>query len=87
MIKTLKRLAGSKLVRLLAVLGLLVLLWWYWPETPPPIDYSGPVADWPAYGGNQGGERFSPLTQITPANVRFLEVVWEHHSGDISTPQ
>ena len=69
------------------VLAVLSLLWWYWPETPPPIDYAGPVADWPAYGGNQAGERFSALTQIRPANVRFLERAWEYHSGDISTPE
>ena len=27
---------------------------------------------WPAYGGDQGGQRFSPARQITPANVARL---------------
>ena len=30
--------------------------------------------DWPAYGNDQGGTRFSPLTQITPQNVDQLQV-------------
>ena len=43
----------------------------------------GPVAGWPVYGADVGGGRFSPLTQITPENVKELEVAWVHHSGDI----
>src|SRR4030095_12501172 len=43
----------------------------------------GPVAGGPEYGGNAGGTRHSPLTQITPENVSALEVAWTHHSGDI----
>jgi quinoprotein glucose dehydrogenase len=53
-------------------------------EARPPVDFSGPVAEWPAYGGDAGGLRWSPLTQITRANVGDLEVAWEHHSGDVS---
>ncbi len=49
-----------------------------------PIDTSGPVAEWPDYGGDKGGLRYSPLTQITPENVADLEVAWIHHHGDIS---
>jgi quinoprotein glucose dehydrogenase len=47
-------------------------------------DLSGPVAEWPSYGGTEGGLRFSPLTQITPENVGALEPVWIHHHGDVS---
>jgi quinoprotein glucose dehydrogenase/quinate dehydrogenase (quinone) len=39
-------------------------------------------ADWPAYGRTAGGARFSPLDQITPANVEGLEVAWAYHTGD-----
>jgi quinoprotein glucose dehydrogenase len=46
-------------------------------------DLSGPVADWPAYGADAGGRRWSPLTQITPANVDRLEIAWIHRSGDV----
>jgi quinoprotein glucose dehydrogenase len=51
---------------------------------PAPQDPSGPVGDWPEYGGDKGGLRWSPLTQIRAANVGDLEVAWVHHSGDVS---
>ncbi|HEV2596552.1 MAG TPA: membrane-bound PQQ-dependent dehydrogenase, glucose/quinate/shikimate family [Sphingomicrobium sp.] len=38
-------------------------------------------ADWTAYGGTNAAWRFSPLTQITPANVGRLRKVWELHTG------
>ncbi len=40
--------------------------------------------EWPSYGRDPGGTRFSPLTQITPENVRRLRPVWTFHTGDIS---
>lgn len=40
-------------------------------------------ADWPAYGGTHAAARYSPLDQITPANVGQLERVWEYHTGDM----
>jgi quinoprotein glucose dehydrogenase len=53
-------------------------------EKPVVIDRSGPISDWPEYGRDKGGLRFSPLTQITPENVGALEVAWTYHHGDIS---
>ncbi|MBW2272996.1 MAG: pyrroloquinoline quinone-dependent dehydrogenase [Deltaproteobacteria bacterium] len=47
------------------------------------LDYSGPVADWPEYGGDKAGSRYSPLDQITPQNVGDLEVAWTYHTGDV----
>src|SRR4051794_40117800 len=35
--------------------------------------------EWPTYGHDPGGMRFSPLTQITPANVAQLAVAWVYH--------
>ncbi len=35
--------------------------------------------DWPMVGHDPGGERYSPLTQITPANVRDLKIAWVYH--------
>lgn len=35
--------------------------------------------DWPSYGRDPGGTRFSPLTQITPDNVAQLRVAWTYH--------
>jgi quinoprotein glucose dehydrogenase len=42
--------------------------------------------EWPTFGHDSGGMRFSPLTQITPANVSNLSVAWVYHmkqSGDV----
>jgi quinoprotein glucose dehydrogenase len=43
-----------------------------------------PVADWPYYGGDAGGSRFSPLAQINKENVRQLKIAWIYHTNDIS---
>jgi quinoprotein glucose dehydrogenase len=32
--------------------------------------------DWPTVGRDQGGQRHSPLTQISPANVGKLQQAW-----------
>ncbi|UCC70981.1 MAG: pyrroloquinoline quinone-dependent dehydrogenase [Gemmatimonadota bacterium] len=48
------------------------------------LSTGGPIADWPAYGGDPYGTRYSPLTQITPENVEHLEVAWVHRTGDVS---
>lgn len=39
--------------------------------------------DWPAYGGSYSARRYSPLAQITPANVERLERAWSFHTGDL----
>jgi len=49
---------------------------------------SHPETEWPVYGGHASGDRFSALTQITPANVRSLKVAWQFEmkeSGDAET--
>ena len=38
--------------------------------------------DWPSYGGGPDQTRYSPLTQITPANVRRLQVAWSYDTHD-----
>jgi quinoprotein glucose dehydrogenase len=35
--------------------------------------------EWPTYGHDAGGMRFSPLKQITPANVARLKPAWVYH--------
>ena len=37
--------------------------------------------EWRYYGGDQGATHYSPLNQITPANIAQLEVAWVHHSA------
>ena len=59
-----------------------------WAATPvvnPPAlpDEAG---DWKHYGGTLAGQRFSPLAQITPANVARLELAWTQRTGDLPDP-
>jgi quinoprotein glucose dehydrogenase len=35
--------------------------------------------EWPTYGHDPGAIRFSPVRQITPANVNQLKVAWVYH--------
>ncbi|WP_304815250.1 membrane-bound PQQ-dependent dehydrogenase, glucose/quinate/shikimate family [Falsiroseomonas sp.] len=42
-----------------------------------------PDGEWRAYGRTGFGQRFSPLEQITPANVARLEVAWQYRTGDV----
>lgn len=49
-----------------------------------PTDALGiPAGEWHAYGRTGYGQRYSPLNQITPANVANLEVAWTYRTGDI----
>ena len=38
-----------------------------------------PTTDWPGNHRDPGAQRYSPLTQITPANVGQLQKVWSYH--------
>jgi quinoprotein glucose dehydrogenase len=37
------------------------------------------LEEWPTYGHDYGDTRYSPLRQITPANVAGLKPVWTYH--------
>ena len=74
---TLRKRCASLLGALLAAGGMLAC-----GADPAPIDYSGPTAEWPFWGGDRGASHHSPLDQITPENVESLEVAWVHRSGD-----
>src|SRR5689334_13973550 len=39
---------------------------------------------WPTYGHDPGGMRYSPLVDITRANVSRLRVAWTFHTGDMT---
>lgn len=64
----------------LTVIGLVVAGCWL-PQGA--VDFSGPIAEWPVYGGD-AAQRYSPLNQITPENVTELKPAWIHRSGDFS---
>lgn len=40
--------------------------------------------EWPTYGRDPGGMRYSPLTQINRETVSRLKVAWTFHTGDVS---
>lgn len=42
-------------------------------------------ADWPAYGGTHGAQRFSSLAQINRGNVAQLKRAWTYRTGDLPT--
>src|SRR5258706_8528755 len=43
-------------------------------------------SDWPTYGHDPGGMRYSPLKEITPANVAGLQPAWVYHMKPAGTP-
>ena len=49
-------------------------------KLPPAAD-----VDWPFYGADAGGERYSPAAQITAANVRALVIAWTYSTGDVAS--
>lgn len=50
----------------------------------PAAHSQNPDTDWPNYGNDPGGMRYSPLTQINRDNVSKLKLAWIFHTGDIS---
>ncbi len=40
--------------------------------------------EWPHYGNDIGGSKYSPLKQINKQNVTRLKPAWTYHTGDIS---
>jgi len=42
-----------------------------------------PAADWPSFGGSQGGGHFSDLAAITPENVHRLKFAWSVDVGTV----
>ncbi len=71
-----KRLSGVLVVAVTTLVGL--------ADTPAPAQSTAakppaPSTEWPTYNHDRGGQRFSPLTQLTPANVGQLQVAWVYH--------
>jgi quinoprotein glucose dehydrogenase len=48
----------------------------------PPAAVRGSAAGWPSWGGDPGGSHWSPLDEIGPRNVRWLERAWTYRTGD-----
>ena len=43
--------------------------------------------DWPVYGGDPGGMKYSSLTQINRSNVQRLELAWTWKTGEEPIPE
>lgn len=48
----------------------------------PNVKSQVPDGDWPAYGRDAGGARFSPLKQINRQNVRSLQLAWTYRTKE-----
>jgi quinoprotein glucose dehydrogenase len=48
---------------------------------------ASPDAEWPVYGHDPGGTKYSPLGQITTRNVKNLRIAWTYHTGDMYDPK
>jgi quinoprotein glucose dehydrogenase len=46
----------------------------------------GPDQDWPVYGGNNAGNRYSSLNQINKDNVKNLQLAWTFDTGENNNP-
>ena len=54
------------------------------PAVAAPPGEDRPVAEWPSYGGDPGGSRYSPLDDIRADNLSQLEIAWTHRTGDVA---
>ncbi|MBM3605734.1 MAG: glucose/quinate/shikimate family membrane-bound PQQ-dependent dehydrogenase [Alphaproteobacteria bacterium] len=53
----------------------------------PPAGADFGADEWHQYGRTNYGQRYSPLTQITPANVDQLDLAWSYQTGDVKLPE
>jgi quinoprotein glucose dehydrogenase len=71
--------AGSRLSPLLLLAPLVFVLA---VPAPVPAQHGAPGGEWPAYAGDYGSTKYSPLDQIDRGNVDRLEVLWTWESID-----
>lgn len=48
---------------------------------------TAPDGEWPVYGRDPGGQRFSPIAIINRENVRTLQIAWTFRTGDAYQPR
>ncbi len=51
------------------------------------ICFASFAQEWPFYGGDQGGSKYSPLDQINRSNVHDLKLAWEWKTGEAPMPE
>jgi quinoprotein glucose dehydrogenase len=74
----------SALMRLISIAGIVLFASVSGSSFSKAQTADNSAVEWPAYGGDAGGSRYSPLTQINKGNVAQLKVAWELHTGDVS---
>src|SRR2546421_1914606 len=86
------KLPSPCLIFMLAVTTLLFSGWSHGkavPQSKPKNKSSQPRpesegSDWPAYGRDSGGARYSPLNEINRDNVKKLKAVWTYRTGGVA---
>src|SRR5947209_15555936 len=86
------KLPSPRLILLLAMTAVLFSGWgsvWAAPQgksenRPAQPRPRSEAADWPAYGHDGGGARYSPLKEINRENVKNLRAVWTYRTGDVA---
>lgn len=58
----------------------------HWIDRNPRHKLPTSDQDWPTYGGNPAGNRYSTLTQITTQNVKDLQLAWTFDTGENKNP-
>jgi quinoprotein glucose dehydrogenase len=51
-------------------------------DSTPPAAAAVATENWPVYGHDEGGTRFSPLNDINRDNVSKLSIAWVAHTGE-----
>jgi quinoprotein glucose dehydrogenase len=54
------------------------------PSLPPADTAVTEISEWPAYGGDLGGQRHQRIDLISPDNVGSLSHAWTYRHGDVS---
>lgn len=56
------------------------------PAPGASVNADVPAGEWHHYGRTLAGQRYTPLAEVTPANVEALEVAWTYRTGDVRGP-
>ena len=85
--------SGAKLAgTAVALAGVLAMIWaaWQGPAQPAAqapdklLAAASAGDDWEHFGRTLSGTRYSPASEITPANADKLKVAWTYRTGDIA---
>ncbi|NHE58698.1 outer membrane protein assembly factor BamB family protein [Cyclobacterium plantarum] len=68
----------KRIIWMTSILFIGCCLLYFWPDQPDAL-IAG--TDWPTYGGNKQGNRYSPLDQINTENVHNLEIAWMYNAA------